>query len=317
MKRFLTFGEPMVMFTAQSEGDLAEQRVFHKFVAGAETNVATGMARLGYESYFASRVGDDSLGRFIKQALVKEGIHLNFVSTDTKWPTGFQLKSHTTHGDPEVEYFREFAAFRHIPQSGLDKMLKGMDHLHATGIPLALCENTRQYGFAMMKKARAAGLTISFDPNLRPNLWPSREEMIRVTNEAAIQADWFLPGIHEGEILTGLKEPEDMADFYLQKGVRLVIIKLGSAGAFFKARDGRLGMMAGVPNVKVVDTVGAGDGFAVGAISALLEGCSELEALQRGNAIRALAVQFPGDSDGLPTRPALMDYLHTVYAKIA
>lgn len=317
MKRFLTFGEPMVMFTAQSEGDLADQMMFRKFVAGAETNVATGMARLGYESYFASRVGRDSLGRFIKKALAKEGIHMNFVSTDDKWPTGFQLKSHTTHGDPEVEYFREFAAFRHISCEGMTDMLMGMDHLHATGIPLALCENTRKYGFQMLKAARAAGLSISFDPNLRPNLWSSREEMVRVTNEAAALADWFLPGIHEGEILTGRKDPEAIADFYLERGVKLVIIKLGKEGAFFKAKDGRSGMMPGVQNVKVVDTVGAGDGFAVGAVSALLEGCTELEALQRGNAIGALAVQFPGDSDGLPTRPVLRDYMNAVYARIA
>lgn len=317
MKRFLTFGEPMVMFTAQSEGDLADQMVFRKFVAGAETNVATGVARLGYESYFASRVGKDSLGRYIRKALAQEGIKMNFVSEDDTWPTGFQMKSHTTHGDPEVEYFREFAAFRHIPLQGIADMMVGMDHLHATGIPLALCENTRQYGLKMMTEARKVGMSISFDPNLRPNLWPSKEEMIRVTNEAAALSDWFLPGIHEGQLLTGLQDPEAIADFYLQRGVKLVIIKLGSQGAFFKDSKGHFEIVPGVPNVQVVDTVGAGDGFAVGAISALLEGLDEKAALQRGNAIGSLAVQFPGDSDGLPSRPALYAYLQKVYAKIA
>ena len=111
-----------------------------------------------------------------------------------------------------MEYFREFAAFRHIPLQGIANMMVGMDHLHATGIPLA-CENTRQYGLKMMTEARKAGMSISFDPNLRPNLWPSKKEMIRVTNEAAALSDWFLPGIHEGQLLTGLQDPEAIADF--------------------------------------------------------------------------------------------------------
>jgi 2-dehydro-3-deoxygluconokinase len=113
-----------------------------------------------------------------------------------------------------------------------------------------------------------------------------------------------LPGIGEGEILTGYTKPEDIARFYLERGASGVIIKLGAQGAYYRTADDE-GMVAAQPVARVVDTVGAGDGFAVGVVSALLEGRSLPQAVARGNRIGALAIQVIGDSDGLPTRAEL------------
>jgi 2-dehydro-3-deoxygluconokinase len=151
---------------------------------------------------------------------------------------------------------------------------------------------------------RAAGKTVSFDPNLRPTLWPSRAAMVEGLNALAELADWVLPGIGEGEILTGYTKPEDIARFYLERGARGVIVKLGPRGAYFQTTD-EAGTVVAEPVAKVVDTVGAGDGFAVGVISALLEGRSMAEAVTRGNRIGGLAIQVIGDSEGLPTRAQL------------
>jgi 2-dehydro-3-deoxygluconokinase len=151
---------------------------------------------------------------------------------------------------------------------------------------------------------RAAGKTISFDPNLRPTLWPSRAAMVEGLNALAALADWVLPGIGEGEILTGYTQPEDIAKFYLDRGARAVIVKLGAQGAYFRSADDAA-VIACEPVANVVDTVGAGDGFAVGVISALLEGKPLPQAVARGNRIGALAIQVIGDSEGLPTRAEL------------
>lgn len=132
--------------------------------------------------------------------------------------------------------------------------------------------------------------------------------MVKEINEAAFQADYVLPGLAEGEILTGFKNPRDIASFYLDKGVELVVIKLGPAGAFYKTAAEE-GTVLGFPVEKVVDTVGAGDGFAVGVISGLLEGLSIHDAVMRGNAIGSLAVQSPGDNDGYPTKEQLNKYI--------
>jgi len=103
----LSFGETMAMFVAEHSGDLAQVGHFHKRIAGADSNVAIGLSRLGFNVAWLSRVGDDSFGRFVVDTLKAEGLDCRFVETDPAHPTGFQLKSLEEHGaDPRVEYFR-------------------------------------------------------------------------------------------------------------------------------------------------------------------------------------------------------------------
>jgi 2-dehydro-3-deoxygluconokinase len=130
--------------------------------------------------------------------------------------------------------------------------------------------------------------------------------MRREINALAVHADWVLPGLEEGRFLTGEETPEGIARFYLQRGVKLVAVKLGPEGAYYEGL-GSSGYVQGFPVKEVVDTVGAGDGFAVGVVSALLEGRSVVDAVRRGAWIGARAVQVLGDTEGLPTRAQLLE----------
>ncbi|MHB2109098.1 sugar kinase [Raoultella planticola] len=303
----ITIGEAMAMFVATETGDLAEVEHFMKRVAGAELNVATGLARLGLKVGWVSRVGKDSFGRFVLHSLAKEGIDARGVSEDSRYATGFQMKSKVENGtDPIVEYFRKGSAASHLsPEDFRAEYFTSARHLHLSGVAAALSESS----YALLEQAattmKAQGKTISFDPNLRPVLWKSEAEMVEKLNQLAFQADWVLPGLKEGMILTGQRTPEGIADFYLTRGVQTVIIKTGGDGAWFKTAAGEQGAVAAIKVDNVVDTVGAGDGFAVGVISALLEGRTLQQAIGRGNKIGALAIQVQGDSEGLPTREAL------------
>ncbi|ATM03185.1 MULTISPECIES: sugar kinase [Raoultella] len=303
----ITIGEAMAMFVATETGDLAEVEHFMKRVAGAELNVATGLARLGLKVGWVSRVGKDSFGRFVLHSLAKEGIDARGVSEDSRYATGFQMKSKVENGtDPIVEYFRKGSAASHLsPEDFRAEYFTSARHLHLSGVAAALSESS----YALLEQAattmKAQGKTISFDPNLRPVLWKSEAEMVEKLNQLAFQADWVLPGLKEGMILTGQRTPEGIADFYLTRGVQAVIIKTGGDGAWFKTAAGEQGAVAAIKVDNVVDTVGAGDGFAVGVISALLEGRTLQQAIGRGNKIGALAIQVQGDSEGLPTREAL------------
>ncbi|HDG9794718.1 TPA: sugar kinase [Raoultella planticola] len=303
----ITIGEAMAMFVATETGDLAEVEHFMKRVAGAELNVATGLARLGLKVGWVSRVGKDSFGRFVLHSLAKEGIDARGVSEDSRYATGFQMKSKVENGtDPIVEYFRKGSAASHLsPEDFRAEYFTSARHLHLSGVAAALSESS----YALLEQAattmKAQRKTISFDPNLRPVLWKSEAEMVEKLNQLAFQADWVLPGLKEGMILTGQRTPEGIADFYLTRGVQAVIIKTGGDGAWFKTAAGEQGAVAAIKVDNVVDTVGAGDGFAVGVISALLEGRTLQQAIGRGNKIGALAIQVQGDSEGLPTREAL------------
>ncbi|MFB4361884.1 sugar kinase [Pantoea sp. BS_8] len=305
----ITIGEAMAMFVARETGDLAAVETFIKRAAGAELNVAIGLARLGLKVGWVSRIGQDAFGRFICQVLDKENIDHRQVTVDPRYPTGFQLKSKVDDGsDPLVEYFRKGSAASHLSPEDFDHDYFGSArHLHLSGVAAAISDSSLELTRHAAKEMRARGKTISFDPNLRPVLWRSEEEMRKQLNLLAEYADWVLPGEKEGYILTGYRQPQDIADFYLDKGVKAVVIKTGGEGAWYKTAGGEQGQVAAIKVDQVVDTVGAGDGFAVGVISALLEGKPLVEAIRRGNKIGSLAIQVIGDSEGLPTRQQLGD----------
>ncbi|WP_223502655.1 sugar kinase [Pseudomonas sp. BF-R-24] len=310
----LSFGETMAMFVAEQTGDLASVNAFHKRIAGADSNVAIGLSRLGFNVAWLSRVGADSLGRFVIDTLEKEGLDCRHVDIDPAHPTGFQLKSRTDDGsDPVVEYFRRGSAASHLSSHSIVPDLLKARHLHATGIPAALSETARQMSFELMTRMRDAGRSVSFDPNLRPSLWASERLMITEINRLAALAHWVLPGLSEGRLLTGFEDPADIAAFYLDQGAEAVAIKLGPHGAYYRTHLDQ-GFVAGVPVQTVVDTVGAGDGFAVGMISALLENHSFADAVRRANWIGSRAVQSRGDMEGLPGRSEMSIEFEAVFA---
>jgi sugar/nucleoside kinase (ribokinase family) len=304
---FVTLGEAMAMFVAKTPGQLADIEEFHRSLAGAEVNVAIGMARLGFEASYISKVGKDSFGQFIRQAISKESIRTDWISESANHATGFMLKTNVTDGsDPKVEYFRRNSAASTLNAADIDSALfKAGTHLHLTGISIAVSSTMREATKHALNLAKKHGCSVSFDTNLRPTLWPDEATMIANINEFAFASDIVLPGIEEGKILAGSDQPEVIADFYLQHGVKTVIVKLGSQGAYFKTSTGESGTVAGFPVEKVVDTVGAGDSFAVGVISALLDGKTMEQAARRGNLLGSLTVQVRGDSEGLPTRGTL------------
>jgi 2-dehydro-3-deoxygluconokinase len=306
----ITIGEAMAMFVATQPGDLAAAEQFVKRIAGAELNVAIGLARLGLKVGWVSRVGNDSFGRFTLQQLEKEQVDRRQVTTDSRYATGFQLKSKVDDGsDPLVEYFRKGSAASHLSPDDFNRDYFGSArHLHLSGVAAALSETSLALSKHAAKEMKEMGKTLSFDPNLRPVLWPNEREMVKQLNTLASFADWVLPGISEGKILTGHDQPEAIADFYLERGVKAVIVKTGCDGAWYKTAEGEKGQVEAIKTDNVVDTVGAGDGFAVGVISALLEGKTLPEAIRRGNKIGSLAIQVIGDSEGLPTRAELGDF---------
>lgn len=219
------------------------------------------------------------------------------------------LKSKVSSGDPVTAYYRKGSAFSHTTAEDIDKInFAGVSLVHVTGIPPALSLSCREATYRLMERAKENNCYITFDPNLRPALWESEEVMIKVINELASQCDLILPGVSEGAILTGSSEPEKIADFYQKLGVKDVIIKEGSKGAYVRS-DSESFRQKGFKVKKVVDTVGAGDGFAVGIISGKLENLDMKESVVRANAIGAIQVTFVSDNEGLPTREELDKFI--------
>jgi len=308
-KAIVLAGEPMGLFIAGHPGPLEAVESFSCAVAGAEFNVAVGMRRLEHPVGYLTKLGNDPFGKRIVNTLQANRIRTDMVSWSEDRATGFMLKSMVTEGDPEIFYFRKNSAASTLSQEDVDALdLSDYGTLHMTGILPALTDSTRAATRRLLSRARNEGMLVSFDPNLRPQLWPDQETMRTFMNEMAGCCDIYLPGIEECRILTGLEEPEKIAAFYRDRGAKTVIIKMGAQGAFVAA-DRQQYTVPGFPVEKVVDTVGAGDGFAAGVLSGLMEGLPLREAVRRGNAVGAIQVMSRGDNDGLPTREQLQAFM--------
>ena len=309
MKKILLFGEPMVLLTTTDIVSLDDATTFQKSLAGAEVNVAIGLTRLGHQATYFTVLGDDPWGHYIKKKLELEKIDTSLVFFENQYPSGMMLKNQVSVGDPDIYYYRQGSAFSHIDLSWLDQIdITQYDQVHMTGIPLALSEETKAMSFALVKKAKEAGVYVSYDPNLRPSLWIDEKTMIKTTNEMVQYCDMILPGIKEGKILMGSNQPQDISRYFFEKGAKEVVIKLGEKGAYYANQDQSI-IVDGFSVEHVVDTVGAGDGFAVGIISARLEGMKPQDLLVRGNAIGALQVMTLGDNEGLPDRQKLNHFI--------
>jgi 2-dehydro-3-deoxygluconokinase len=311
MSDVITIGEPMALLVADHEGPLEDIEHFTKYVAGAEVNFSIGMTRLGHSVTYITKLGLDPFGKYINKFLQQQNIKTPYIKFDASNRTGMQLKAKVSVGDPEVFNFRKGSAASHLNLPDVEDVVwENVKHLHLTGIPPALSATCRSVTYKLIQNAKENGVSISFDPNLRLQLWEDKEEMVQIINELASQSDIVLPGINEGLLLTGSDDENAIADFYLNKGVSTVIVKLGEKGAFVKTKEDSF-IVPGFKVEKVVDTVGAGDGFAVGVISGLLEGLSLKNAVRRGNAVGALAVMSPGDNDGLPNSDQLETYMNS------
>ncbi|MSE21524.1 sugar kinase, partial [Lactobacillus parabuchneri] len=246
------------------------------------------------------------------QQLSLNHIGTDYVDTTADYWTAMQFKQRVTKGDPGIFYYRKNSAAAHFDKASLDNIdFDGIKMVHLSGIFPGISEQALvAFKHLIELVHQHSTIRTTFDPNLRPQLWSSQAKMVSTINALAAEANIILPGVNEGEILMGSRDPEKIADFYLGNShyTDTVIVKVGSKGAYVKVKGGQGSMVAGYHVDKVIDTVGAGDGFAVGVITGLLEGLSNKQAALRGNAIGSLAVPAPWDNDGYPTQAELRTY---------
>ena len=303
-KTTLLVGEPMGLFIAEETGRLEDVDHFSFTTCGAELNVAIGMKRLGHEVSYMTKLGRDPFGKRITNRMEEIGISTGHILFSDERPTGFMFKSMVAEGDPSIFYFRRGSAASTLSAEDVAALdLSGCALVHMTGITPALSDSAREAVLALAARTRGSGVKLSFDPNLRLQLWPDTEKMAECLNGIAEQADIFLPGVKEAKILMGEDDPEKIAAWYIARGTKTVVVKLGAKGAYYASASGESGYVPGFHVDRIVDTVGAGDGFAAGVLTALLEDMPLAEAVRRGCAIGAIQLLSKGDNDGaLPTR---------------
>ncbi|MCF3147884.1 sugar kinase [Streptomyces platensis] len=319
-----TFGETMVAL--RGSGPLKLGGTMNVSIAGAESNVAIGLARLGHHVRWAGAVGEDEAGQLVLRTLRAEGVEISGAATDPRAPTGLLLFEPRLPEVTRVHYYRTGSAGSRLTAEVIRRAFSAAPPrvLHLTGITPALSPTTLSAARCALQLAEEHGSLVCLDVNFRARLWPAEEaaEVLREWIPAVdvlIASDDELPlclpggGNGEGSLLP--LWPQEIAagdaaatvarqaGLLLDQGVEEIVVKLGAAGATAFTHSGSLHRPA--KTVRAVDAVGAGDAFVAGYLSALLDGEGTAGRLERAVTTGAFAVASPGDWEGAPTRSEL------------
>ena len=297
----LCVGEALVALVPADGAPLQAATTLTVSAAGAELNVAVHLARLGVPVRFAGRVGDDPLGRRLRDTLAAEGVDVGALTVVDGLPTGIYVKDPHPLGSG-VQYYRADTAAS--TQGQLEPgVLEDVAHVHVTGITPMLSEACRELVHDLLRAGRH--YSVSFDVNFRPAL-RAGVDAAELLARTARRADVVLVGLDEASNLWGTRHPQDVRD--LLDGPEQVIVKDGSHAAVCLTGDGEQARVSPDP-VQVVEAVGAGDAFAAGYLSGWLRGAPTATALRLGHLVAA-GVLSVGDDLGAAPDPALLSSLH-------
>jgi 2-dehydro-3-deoxygluconokinase len=273
-------------------------------MAGAESNVAIGLARLGHTVRWGGRVGTDEVGAFILRTLRAESVAVDAVMVDAERSTGLMLAERRVADVSRVSYYRAGSAGSALAAEDAAACLADVPRiLHVTGITPALSPSAAEAVATAVRLALHAGALVSVDVNYRSRLWTPQEarpvlsELVRGAHIVIASEDEL------GLVVTEPADESAAADELAASGVSHLVIKRGARGATVW-HDAVAHHAAAIP-VTVLDTVGAGDAFTAGYLSGVLDGLSPAAALHRGTITGAFAVAAVGDWEGLPTRDEL------------
>lgn len=311
MPDFITIGESMVYLSPEHAGSLKHIDKFKKGLAGAETNVAIGLARLNRSVGWISKLGKDPFGDFVIKEVRGEGVDTSCVTRSNTHNTGVLFKELTPLGDTNVYYYRKDSAAHHLNIQDVDlDYFKYAKVVFLSGITLALSENNRKFVREILNYCKKNDILVAFDPNIRLKLW-SIEEAKKEILDILKYVDIFTPGLEEATMLFDLNKPDEIIDFCLGEGIKTIVLKSGEEGTWVANENERYQVPI-FKVKKVVDTVGAGDAFVAGFLHSLTNGLNIHECAKIGNAMGAMAVQSLGDMEGLPTLEELEFFLNGI-----
>jgi 2-dehydro-3-deoxygluconokinase len=295
----LALGEAMVEFNR------AAGRTVQGF-GGDTSNFLVAAARQGARTGYISAVGDDTHGRMLREMWEREGVDATHVAMMAGAPTGIYFVDHGPGGH-EFSFQRAGSAASRMQPADLPRSaIASAKVLHLSGISLAISQSANDTCRAAIDAARAAGVKVSFDTNLRLKLWPL--ERARPAMEELMRAcDICLPSFDDISLLTGLHEPDALVDHCLRLGAKVVALKLGGHGAI--VADAHQRHRLPPHHCRPVDATGAGDTFGGAFIARLLAGDDLRNAGCYAGAAAALSTEGWGAVDPIPHAARVRDAL--------
>ncbi len=275
---------------------------------GAPANVAVGIARLGGTSGFIGRVGDDPFGALMQRTLLTEGVDITYLKQDEWHRTSTVLVDLNDQGERSFTFMVRPSADLFLETTDLPCWRHG-EWLHLCSIALS-AEPSRTSAFTAMTAIRHAGGFVSFDPNIREDLWQD-EHLLRLCLRQALQlADVVKLSEEEWRLISGKTQNDrDICALAKEYEIAMLLVTKGAEGVVVCYR-GQVHHFAGM-SVNCVDSTGAGDAFVAGLLTGLSStGLSTDEREMRriidlAQRCGALAVTAKGAMTALPCRQEL------------
>jgi fructokinase len=321
-------GELLIdMFPAELGRPLAEVSAFYPKPGGAPANVAVAAARLGVQSAFIGKVGEEAFGRHLAGLLDSEGVETRGMRFDREARTGLAFIAQPDENTSEFVFYRNPGADMQLRADELDReLLQAARAFHFGSISL-IQEPSRSATLEALDIARQAGALISFDVNYRPTLWNSAQEARERIALTLPEVDLVKVNEVEVSLLTGREVAASCTDdleiaskMLLEEGPGLCVVTLGPEGSYFQTAAG--GGRVAPFRVHTVDATGCGDAFVAGLLSRLVQvsgrgsdrfvrlgvvGMSEI--LRYANAVGALTSLKRGVIPALPTAAEVSSFL--------
>ncbi len=305
MSEVLTFGESMMVFAPSQSGLLRYINDYHSKFAGAESNTAIGLCKLGHASEWFSRLGNDELGQYILYKIRSEGVKTDHVIIDNKHPTGVMIKEFSGSNETKVYYYRDHSAASHLhPADLIPEMFDNIKIMHFTGITPILSDSCHAITVSAVETAASRGIKISFDPNIRKKLWKNNDQS-ELIKKFVSRSNIVLLGLEEAELLYGITDFNEIADllFSSHPGMEYLAVKNGAAGAYVS--NGKSSHFIDPYPCNCIDSIGAGDAFNAAFLAGILENRPVEECGKMAAIAGALCTQATGDIESLPTRQEL------------
>jgi fructokinase len=272
MADIITLGELLIDMTQDGTDEQGNGR-FTAYPGGAPANVAVAAARLGADTGFIGKVGDDSFGRSLAETLRKEGVNTDGLFVSDSVPTTMAIVSVDASGEREFSFYRNPGADTQLTTEEAVSVIENDLPLilHAGSLSMTTSPS-REACEEALRFAKERGVIISYDPNYRAALWDTEENAVAMMKKLLPLADILKVSDEEMLMLTGTEDFEEGSLVLSEYGPRLVLVTLGSQGVF--VRYGEYAEVVPGFRVKVADTNGAGDTF-LGAMLAQIAGRSE------------------------------------------
>ena len=268
MLDILTLGELLIDLTQTGKDDNGSG-IFTAFPGGAPANVAVAAKRLGAETGFIGKVGNDAFGKSLADTLKAEGVDVSGLYTSDKVPTTLAVVSVDETGERNFSFYRDPGADTQLTEEEAKAAMSTLPLILHVGSLSLTTSPGKEACEAAVRFARENGVLVSYDPNYRDALWESEAKAVEMIKTLLPFADILKVSDEEMVMLTGIDDPEAGSKALADYGCSLVMVTLGSDGVYVRCGD--QGQQVPGFSVEVADTNGAGDTF-LGAVLCKLSG---------------------------------------------